>query len=293
MVLSAGTLGSARIALASGLQKRNPLVGKGLIDHQAWTMRTAQLCSKTQGTNPATKQPMLLQSMVNIRGHRALCTTTYNSNFFLGGSSRQSTRQYWTAEGDKEIPVHEARRRNRDEACDTVAVFIEFLAELADTNEVLNTPSSDPVIYLKRDQPHVDEKLEIAMQDLCTKIRNAMLNLDMSDEAAACRTPAPRPTLLGAGVYAHEVGTMRMDAPATKSASGGQNSSSGSGASQLKRGVVDTDLKVHGFDNLYVSDLSVMPVSIPSNPTRTLTGIVLRLAEHLEPGAPHGVDPSG
>ena len=47
------------------------------------------------------------------------------------------------------------------------------------------------------------------------------------------------------------------------------------------KGVVDHNLKVHGFDDLFCCDLSVWSVNLPANPTRTLTAISLRLAKHL------------
>ena len=48
-----------------------------------------------------------------------------------------------------------------------------------------------------------------------------------------------------------------------------------------KRGVVDTDCKVHGIDNLYVAGSSVFPAVGYSNPTLTILALTLRLADHL------------
>ncbi len=64
------------------------------------------------------------------------------------------------------------------------------------------------------------------------------------------------------GGVAHEVGTLRL----------------GSGAT----GVVDTDLKYNGYDNLFVCDLSVFPTSPAANPTLTLAALSLRLADHVK-----------
>ena len=46
-------------------------------------------------------------------------------------------------------------------------------------------------------------------------------------------------------------------------------------------GVVDEDLRVNGTKNLYVCDMSVMPISTAANPVRTLVALALRLSEHL------------
>lgn len=64
------------------------------------------------------------------------------------------------------------------------------------------------------------------------------------------------------GGVAHEVGTMRM-------------ADDGSG-------VVDADLRVLGYDNLYVCDNSVFPSSPAANPTLTLAALAIRLADHLQ-----------
>ena len=45
--------------------------------------------------------------------------------------------------------------------------------------------------------------------------------------------------------------------------------------------VVDEDLRVAGHDNLYVCDMSVMPLSSAANPVRTLAALALRLSRRL------------
>jgi len=46
-------------------------------------------------------------------------------------------------------------------------------------------------------------------------------------------------------------------------------------------GVVDTDLRVHGTDNLYVVGSAVFPTTGYANPTLTLVALAHRLADHL------------
>jgi choline dehydrogenase-like flavoprotein len=48
------------------------------------------------------------------------------------------------------------------------------------------------------------------------------------------------------------------------------------------RGVADRNLKVHGIENLYVCDGSVMPTSGAAHPTLTIVALALRLSDHLE-----------
>jgi choline dehydrogenase-like flavoprotein len=58
------------------------------------------------------------------------------------------------------------------------------------------------------------------------------------------------------------------------------------GATRMSRdpadGVVDTDCRVHGTDNLYVASSAVFPQSGYSNPTLTILALSLRLADHLK-----------
>jgi len=49
-----------------------------------------------------------------------------------------------------------------------------------------------------------------------------------------------------------------------------------------KQGVVDTNSRVHGVSNLYVSGGSVFPTYSASNPTMNLVALTLRLADHLK-----------
>ncbi len=48
-----------------------------------------------------------------------------------------------------------------------------------------------------------------------------------------------------------------------------------------EQGVVDTDLKVWGTDNLYLASCAVFPTSSHSNPTLTMLALTARLASHL------------
>ena len=48
-----------------------------------------------------------------------------------------------------------------------------------------------------------------------------------------------------------------------------------------KEGVVDTDCRAHGVDNLYLASSSVFPCAGHANPTMTILALVLRLGDHL------------
>jgi choline dehydrogenase-like flavoprotein len=52
-------------------------------------------------------------------------------------------------------------------------------------------------------------------------------------------------------------------------------------AAAPSQGIVDTDLKLHGTDNLYLCSSAVFPSSGFSNPTHTLLALAVRLGDHL------------
>jgi len=312
VILSAGTLCTAQIALNSGLQVHNDLVGKGLSEHAVYAARYAMQRSAREPT-----APLLLQTLININDTSALLTVTINYNFLLAGSSHFPIHQYLGCKRERsgtprliELEDGELVFGRNANSFDTIAILIEYGAPLDDRNMVLNTGAPHPVIRFKREHTYNDEDSLINMQILTTRIRNAVakhiifgmdedISLLTAIEAIAAAqvkvdttdsgsTPGgddlqtlgelmkaisteltPRPDLLGCGIYAHEVGTMRMDNP---------------NAGNPITGVVDENLKVHGFSNLHVCDLSVFPYSVESNPSITLAALSLRLAEHLSRG---------
>lgn len=73
----------------------------------------------------------------------------------------------------------------------------------------------------------------------------------------------------GWGTVHHAAGTLRMPFKSSYDASFDYGS------------VVDEDLRVAGTRNLYVCDMSVMPLSTAANPVRTLAALALRLSRHL------------
>ncbi|MEM7791585.1 MAG: GMC oxidoreductase [Verrucomicrobiota bacterium] len=73
----------------------------------------------------------------------------------------------------------------------------------------------------------------------------------------------------GWGTVHHSVGTLRMPYKPSIYSPVSQNS------------VVDEDLRVKGTQNLYVSDMSVLPFSSAANPVRHMAGLALRLSAKL------------
>lgn len=271
VILSAGTIGTARIALNSGLRLHNPLVGKGLMDHEIYYTRIA-----IERTTGAPSHPLNLQCVIKVdEGQLALLTVTINANFFLSGSTNLQTGQYLSADGSLLQPQSSGWLEMKN--FDTIAILLQFGAPLDDNNEVLNLPTPDPVIRVRR--PILHSRLPSKVQDKLAEIRNVILEkiikpISLNKGNLDLLPAVPPLTLLGFGVFSHEVGTMRMKGP---------------GDNEL--GVVNTDLQVNYFKNLYVCDLSVFPYSPPANPSLTLTALSLRLSDHLEPNSRPQVSP--
>ena len=107
---------------------------------------------------------------------------------------------------------------------------------------------------------------------LCSCVRLRTGSCPCRDKSSTMPPPIdskamPKVGKAGFGVVAHEAGTMRMESPA-------------SGKKSLPS-VVDADLKVDGWKNLYVCDMSVFPVSPAANPSLTLVALAQRLGKSL------------
>ena len=135
-------------------------------------------------------------------------------------------------------------------------IVLLFNAPLVNDNRVEYTGPDlgDTVIHLRpsnAEAPFIDEGRALVQQVL-DAIGAIPLRPDLPLDLVPARL----------GGVAHEVGTMRM-------------ADDGSG-------VVDDDLRVLGYDNLYVCDNSVFPSSPAANPTLTLAALAIRLADHLQ-----------
>ena len=243
VILSAGTIGTVTIALSSGLQTLLPKVGKGLTDHEIWG---ARFIWDNEGKG---KDPMKLQCEMKIGEKQALVNVAVNAESFLSRDIGTSHTQHLTNKGKVK-----SAESSTDANHDMVNITIEYEASLAEDNEVLANPSTDPVVFVKR--VTADETQQSAMQKLAKLVRNNL--------CAYSDDPGPRLGLAGFGVVAHEVGTMRLRGPKT-----------------LNDYVVDENLQVKNRPNLYVCDLSVLPVSPAANPSVTLVALAMRLGDHL------------
>ncbi|KAM0261000.1 hypothetical protein ACHAQJ_002435 [Trichoderma viride] len=262
VILSAGTLCTARIALRSGIG--GTLAGSGLTDHDIWGTRFEYMPSNNGVTAWLRNQALKVQSWVQLsdnKKHSADCllNITINAQSFLGESEERSFPVHHFGLDGELMPMnsfHERLDGMDDKKSTKVQVVFEFKSELRDENRVLNLPQPHETVLIEsRD----DNTIYLScMRTIARAIKNVLIGHNSLSEDESW----PEITRAGFGVVAHEVGTMRMGDDPGKS-------------------VVDKDLKVHGWSNLHVCDLSVFPESPAANPSLTLTVLAQRLGTKL------------
>lgn len=251
VVLAAGTVESTKLAQLSGLTDPNDRIGRGITDHAVFFTHFA--VPATSGYFDAGAAAKLL-----VRHESAgLASPAPHENdhrwisiLELGADFNQSRFV------DPDILAEHLRLRGNTMLCEMVFLFN---CPLQEGNQVVQTGPSfaRPTISMQECPITVQEwtEIESIKERVVAEIGGVPL---AGGDLVADRA--------GLGGVAHEVGTMRM----STDKDGG-----------YRDGVVDTDLRMLGYDNLYVCDLSVFPSSPAANPTLTLAGLALRLARHL------------
>ena len=243
VVLSAGTIESAKIAMLSGLNDPSNKIGVGITDHPIFFTHFAipvgsPLYSALDNSKIVFQHK---EANTNPDAH------PYNVVLELGADFNQGRYV-----DDDLLAAHRAAKG------DTMLCEIVFLlnAPLVEGNNIAqNGPSAAKPVVQMQPAP-VSGQLWNEMNDLKNRIID-----DLNGVAIANETLDLIQANLG-GV-AHEVGSLRMGEAAAES-------------------VVDTDLKFHAYNNLYACDLSVFPSSPAANPTLTLAALAARLADHLQ-----------
>jgi choline dehydrogenase-like flavoprotein len=90
--------------------------------------------------------------------------------------------------------------------------------------------------------------------------------------------------VLGQGLKSGQYSLARVDEPTVwrnAVASAAHHLGTARMAENATQGVVDSDLRVFGMDNLFICDGSVFPTAGSANPSLTITALGLRLAAHL------------
>jgi choline dehydrogenase-like flavoprotein len=251
LILSAGSIESARIALRSNLANPNQThqkIGRGLTDHPAYfthpgtdygypvprTLSDGSLHPYGDPTKPA---KILMQ-------HKNASATqhAFNVEILLNA-------WYW----DLRHSDDDLRDQILQQQTQARVKFTFILQSPLDDNNWLALQGDDRRIALRVARNRPDKPF---LND-CKQLRNQLLNFFQ------VQNPNPDHDIPygNQGTPHHAGGSLRMSDDGT--------------------GVVDEDLRFEGYPNLYVCDVSVFP-SIPcANPSLTLAALALMLADKL------------
>lgn len=132
-------------------------------------------------------------------------------------------------------------------------VVFQLFAPLDDSHTVTidGGQSLPPLVHMRHAPilPHEMEEMQRTAEKIITALGGRFINENSELQVAPI------------GGVAHEAGSLRIG--------------------NHGEGVVDENLRFHNFDNLFACDLSVFPCSPAANPTLTLAGLALRLADHI------------
>lgn len=287
-VLATGALENARILLLSndvarpGLGNQHDLVGRFFMEHPHLT-GFAEVVIANQARLPALyvvrqkiegryAQAALVPTEQTLRSQRLL-----NAMFMMGlaGTYREGSRPYL---GEEKTAAHETMLRAarrfladgegpldpKDPSYSGMWLGIGCACEQV-PNPDSRVSLSDKLDHLGQREIRLDWRLteqdrhsvvwhmrSLGLELSSLGIGRMVLNVD--DDGIW-------PTQVRGG--SHHMGTTRMhDDP--------------------RQGVVDSNCRVHGIDNLYVAGSSVFPTSNAANPTLTIVALALRLADHLK-----------
>ena len=243
IVLAAGTVESAKIALLSTLTDPQGKMGVGMTDHPIFYTHFALPASSPFFSRNAAAKLLMQHKTAGRQGenefqHRYNVVVEIGTDFNQGRFvDPELAEAHWAAKGEFML-------------CEIVFLFH---APLVESNVLTQQGPSfvKPNVFMQAAPITEEEWNEI----------NGLKNV-LIQQLGGIAIEGQNLDLLTAGLggVAHEVGTLRMG----------------------PEGVVDPNLKFHGYENLYACDLSVFPNSPAANPTLTLGALALRLATHLD-----------
>jgi hypothetical protein len=244
VVLCAGTIESAKIALQSGLSDPAGKIGQGITDHMIRYRHFVVPPGQTDASTTDSAK-LLLQNPAATADQHA-----FDIVVELGAEFNQ---------GRYIDPVHLAQDENIRNGYMLCEIVFQYYSPLLDGNYIAAVgdppdPANPVNLYMAPATP--TPALLAEADQIAQSVFAAFGALPVSGE-----DPSMALQTATIGGVAHEVGTLRMADDGT--------------------GVVDADLKFLGYQNLYACDNSVFPVSPAGNPSLTLAALALRLANHL------------
>ncbi len=248
IVLSAGSIESPRLAMQSGLDDPNDKIGRGLTDHPAYFSSPGTdygyVIPRTlpDGSTHPYGDPTKPAKILLQPKETAASTMPFNVEVLLNG-------WYWDVRHTDDDLREQILSLNTQAR---VKFTFVLQSDLDDSNWIALQGDDRPVsLRVAPNRPHRP------YHDECKKLRNELLqffrvpNFDPNQDLAYGNQGTPH----------HAGGSMRMSDTGT--------------------GVVDVNLRMPPYENLYVCDPSVFPSIPAANPSLTLAALALRLADHL------------
>lgn len=241
VVLAAGSLESARLALASNLEPKH-LIGTGLTDHPSYYApggRDFFLKPTSPYAGDARHAKLFLYPKQQWQGH------WFNVEIVING-------QYWNsrhADDDVVQAIHHPNGRS------TINFKFIFGSPLKDENWVrLGGPDGKLSVHVPPNPSGADVRpaVKALLEQLMEFLQVEPANLDDGGNLH----------FGNGGTVNHAGGTLRMGRPDQDR-------------------VVDENLGFVAYENLYVCDPSVYPYIPAANPSLTLAALALRLGDHL------------
>ncbi|KAF2453817.1 hypothetical protein BDY21DRAFT_119735 [Lineolata rhizophorae] len=251
VVLAAGTLESAKIALQSNLDDPSNLIGQGVTDHAI--LYRHFVVPKDHPLGSATQSAKFLLTHPDA----TLVSHAFDVIIELGSQLNQGRYV------DPDQLAQDARIRAGSTLCEIV---FQFYAPLNANNYVSLALGGDPgsPVQVHAEPEGVPQALLEEVDAIAKKVFTefgaepvAGENDPLVRDGRAVLYPAD------VGGVAHEVGTLRM----------GEDG----------RSVLDENLRFSAYENLYACDNSIFPASPAGNPSLTLAALAARLAGHLRP----------
>ena len=243
VVLCAGTVESAKLALLSELDNSSEKIGVGITDHPIFFTHFAiPLESPYYAALDSSK---LLSQHKNANDSSE--EHSYNMVLELGSDLNQGRYV------DDDLLAEHVKMLGNSMLCEIVFLLN---APLVETNNITQDGASvvKPVVQMEPNE--VSPELWNEINDLKNNIINWLGGVPLANETLDLKQA-------DLGGVAHEVGTLRLGEDPTTS-------------------VVDPNLKFHAYENLYACDLSVFPTSPAANPSLTLAALAIRLADRLK-----------